>query len=488
MNDRVLLTINGLAIPQSNGIEQKVPKILLRPHSCTVVYGPNGSGKSFVSRVIAGDIRISDELIHCAPEIDEKGGRRKLVSFDSAVTLLQEERYNDESDLTGGGKDLGRSICEYLELNGKASSDQAEELLQRFHLAEITSRGLRALSSGELRKTMIVKALLADPLILILDDPFDGLDIDSRRELTKIMPEITRHCALVLAVGRRREIPDCADTTIMLESPSLENAPEAYDALHYWREHPHQSKNTDEDSGSSLIEMRGVSVAYNGIRILHEINWRVERNEAWRIAGPNGAGKTTLLELINGDNPKAYGQELYLFGRRKGSGETVWDIKRRIGHVSSALHMRQLERSRIEELLLSGYFDTSGLYDKPTGRQIEEAREWAELFGISRFLQQRMNQVSFGIQRVALIVRGLIKEPELLLLDEPCHGLDDRNSDLVLNAAQTVAEQKLSTLLFVSHDPAHQIAALTHCLTLTAHPDGGHTATVDELETNEMKL
>jgi molybdate transport system ATP-binding protein len=491
-NEKTLIRIRNLSIPRRDAPALKVPEISIRPRSCTVIYGPNGSGKSYLSRVIAGEIDPAEGPADASACIVEARGevrsRTALVSFDAAASLLREERRHDESDISGGARDLGRSIDEYLGAGKRVSGPDPQDLLRRFRLEEIRGRGLRALSSGELRKTMIIKALLSDPLILVLDDPFDGLDIEARLELSGLLHEITRHCALVLAVGRRREAPDFADSTLVLEQHLEEHGIRGEDgekAVRFWVEHPSDGGHAGHRLDPPLVEMRGVCVDYLGTRVLKDVNWSVSYGEAWRIAGPNGAGKTTLLELINGDNPKAYGQELYLFGRRKGSGETVWDIKRRIGHVSPALHMRQLQHSSIRDVLLSGFFDTLGLYDRPSGRQIEEAGEWARLFGIHENLGRQMDQVSFGIQRVALIVRAMIKEPELLLLDEPCHGLDDHNSELVLSAAGTVAEQKLSTLLFVSHDPAHKIPALTHSLNLKPHDEGGYTAQTTILKRHE---
>ena len=482
--DDFLVRVRNVSFsPQEQG-GQNFPDCDIRFGRCTVLYGPNGSGKTWFSRILAGEIEPEVGIRTEAPELK---GRVEIVSFETGLRLIEAEKHRDESDLNGGAADLGRPVKEYLGTDNRLPP-RFMKLILRFRIDTLLNRGLRALSSGELRKVLILHALIDEPLLLILDDPFDGLDVDARQELADFLEHLLEQCSLVIVSGRRREAPKYTDQFLELSASSGADTSSSPDFRRnenrrLWDKIRSRSgiAGNENKNGTPLLEMKKVRVSYREEVILRDINWRVLSGEAWKISGPNGAGKTTLMELVNGDNPKAYGQDIYLFGRRKGSGESVWEIKKRIGHVSPALHMRQLMGIPLMDVVLSGFFDTLGLYDKVKDIQIDEAREWSRLFGLEAYLNTTMRQVSFGIQRVALIVRALIKRPELLLLDEPCHGLDDHNTGMVLDAAQLIAEHGIATLLYVSHDPDHQVPAITHHLVLKTHGEGGYTAEIREL-------
>jgi molybdate transport system ATP-binding protein len=225
-----------------------------------------------------------------------------------------------------------------------------------------------------------------------------------------------------------------------------------------------------------LITMEGIDVSYGGIPILRDIRWRVHPGEHWRIIGPNGSGKSTLLSLVTADNPKGYGQNLFLFGRRRGSGETVWEIKERIGFVSGDFHQKYLVGDTLLGVVLSGYFDSVGLYDNPSPVQLEKARLWCRRLDLTEWESTAFPNLSFGIQRAALILRALIKEPGLLIVDEPCQGLDEAYTRWVLDLLEIIAAEGASTLLFVSHDPSHEVPSIRKTLRLIPHGEGGYTA------------
>lgn len=221
--------------------------------------------------------------------------------------------------------------------------------------------------------------------------------------------------------------------------------------------------------------MRGVGVSYYSVPVLRDIDWTVLSGDHWRIIGPNGAGKSTLLSLITGDNPKGYGQDLHLFGRLRGSGETVWEIKERIGFVSGDFHLKYLVNQPLLAVVLSGFFDTIGLYDTPTNTQKELAELWCRRLGLKELLHTPFFDLSFGHQRAALILRSLVKGPDLLILDEPCQGLDEAYTRWVLEVLEIMAAGSSSTILFVSHDPGHRVPTIRRTLSLIPHPRGGYT-------------
>src|SRR5688572_13384763 len=119
--------------------------------------------------------------------------------------------------------------------------------------------------------------------------------------------------------------------------------------------------------------MKKVSVQYGDKIILDEVNWKVMKGERWLLSGPNGAGKSTLLSLITADNPKAYANSIFLFGKKRGSGESIWDIKKKIGFISPELHLFFDQGTSCFDVIASGLFDTIGLF-----RQLSAAQQRSE--------------------------------------------------------------------------------------------------------------
>jgi len=169
------------------------------------------------------------------------------------------------------------------------------------------------------------------------------------------------------------------------------------------------------------------------------------------LIGPNGSGKTTLLTMINGDNPKAYNQDLTLFGKRKGTGETVWEIKQKVGYLTPSMTDLFSTRHTVEEMIVSGFLDSIGLYKTPTDIQLRLANEWIDLIEMSHLKNKPFCTLSLGQQRLALVARAMVKHPPLLILDEAMSGLDDHNASIVISLINKIAEESKTTILFVSH-------------------------------------
>ncbi|HWZ90492.1 MAG TPA: ATP-binding cassette domain-containing protein, partial [Polyangiaceae bacterium] len=217
---------------------------------------------------------------------------------------------------------------------------------------------------------------------------------------------------------------------------------------------------SNEVSNEALVQLRDVRVSYSGRAVLDGINLDIRPGQHTLVRGPNGCGKTTLLNLINGDNPQVYANHVTVCGMKRGSGESIWDVKRQLGQVSYALHVEYAYhcRSNLIETVLSGFYDSIGLYREPGFAEIRAAERWLELVGLLDKRAEPFLQLSYGEQRVALIVRAVIKRPKLLILDEPCHGLDARHREEVLTIANYIGEHAESTILYVTHDPAEQLA------------------------------
>ena len=215
---------------------------------------------------------------------------------------------------------------------------------------------------------------------------------------------------------------------------------------------------------SALIELEGVHAHYGEHEVLDGVCLRLEPGEHLCIAGPNGCGKSTLLALICGDNPRAYGQHVKLFGRLRGSGESVWEIKRRFGIVSNQLHLSYPARTRAFDVVASGFFDTLGLYDTCGPRQAQLAREWLAVLGLSARAGERFDALSFGEQRMMLVARAMVKSPPILILDEPCSGLDEANRRRVLELIERIGHETHTQILYVSHEAEEMPACITRRL------------------------
>jgi molybdate transport system ATP-binding protein len=213
--------------------------------------------------------------------------------------------------------------------------------------------------------------------------------------------------------------------------------------------------------------MRQIHVAYGDRVVLTQFDWRIESGQHWQVTGANGSGKTTLLELITGDSPHCYTNDLTVFGYKRGTGESIWQIKQYIGLVSSALHMAYRVSSSLENVLVSGFFDSIGVYQKPSEAQRQIVGAWLQRLGLDAVRQQPFNQQSYGNQRLLLIARAMIKQPALLILDEPCLGLDAPNRALVLALIEQLIARAQTTVIYVSHDARDRVDSISNTLALS---------------------
>ena len=216
--------------------------------------------------------------------------------------------------------------------------------------------------------------------------------------------------------------------------------------------------------------MKNVNVGWNDKLVLEDLSWTLHKNEHWLIRGPNGSGKTTFLELITGDNMQVFSNDIKLFGSRRGSGETIWDIKHKLGIVSYRLHVeyRMLGGTSLENVIVSGFRDSIGLYGQATDTEAAAAKQWLETGGFAGREKESFGNLSYGEQRAVLILRAAVKCPQILILDEPCHGLDESFRQKILDLMEIIAGTGTTTLLHVTHDPTEVLDCEKHILEL--HP------------------
>jgi molybdate transport system ATP-binding protein len=349
----------------------------------------------------------------------------------------------------------------------RARRDHAVALLGIEYLLE---RKLLHLSNGELHKVLLAQALMQSPRLLVLDDPFCGLDIASRATLANVINRIIQEgmIQVLLLTHRIEEIPEgitdimaVANHQIIKQGPKEEMivsesagadrmaaAPgfvlESKPAVPF----PVWEPVAGEDI---LVEMRQVTVTYGEICVLSGIDWQINQGERWAVLGHNGAGKSTLLSLILADNPQVYANDIKLFGKRLEPGTPVWEIRRRIGHVSPELQICYPGGWTCSEVICSGFFDSIGLYRDCSREQLEQAVIWLSYLKLTALSQQPFNTISTGEKRLILLVRALIKHPDLLVLDEPCQGLDFEYRGRILDLLDELCRNTGISILYVTH-------------------------------------
>ncbi|WP_338570072.1 molybdate ABC transporter ATP-binding protein ModF [Erwinia billingiae] len=445
--------------------------------------GANGSGKSSLARVLAGELNAAKG------QLTNSFVRPVRLSLEQLQKLVAEEWERNNTDLLSPGEDdTGRTTAEIIQENTK-DPQRCQQLAALFGITRLLDRRFKYLSTGETRKTLLCQTLMSQPDLLVLDEPFDGLDVDSRANLAQVLAGLhQQNCTLVLVLNRFDDIPDfidkvgvLAECTLTHVGPRSEILAEALVAqLAHSEQLAGMSLPEADDAGSKpalvagdpLIVLRDGVVSYNDKPILNHLSWEVKPGEHWQIVGPNGAGKSTLLSLVTGDHPQGYSNDLTLFGRRRGSGETIWDIKQHIGYVSSSLHLDYRVSSSVRNVILSGYFDSIGIYQAVSDRQQSLAKQWLHLLGLEKLGDAPFHGLSWGQQRLVLIARALVKHPALLILDEPLQGLDPINRQLVRRFVDVLIGEGETQLLFVSHHAEDAPHCITDRLTFVA--EGEH--------------
>lgn len=445
--------------------------------------GSNGSGKSALARALAGELTL------LKGERQSAFTRVTRLSFEQLQKLVSDEWQRNNTDMLSPDEDdTGRTAAEIIQDEVK-DDVRCRQLAEQFGITHLLDRRFKYLSTGETRKTLLCQALMAEPDLLILDEPFDGLDVKSRGQLAELLASLNQQgYTLVLVLNRFDEIPDFVQHAGVLADCTLtavgEKAALLDQALIAQLAHSEKlngvtlpepdapSARHGLPDGEARIKLNDGVVSYNDRPILNHLSWTVNPGEHWQIVGPNGAGKSTLLSLITGDHPQGYSNDLTLFGRRRGSGETIWDIKKHIGYVSSSLHLDYRVSTTVRNVILSGYFDSIGIYQAVSDRQHKLAQQWLDILGMdNRVADAPFSSLSWGQQRLALIVRALVKHPTLLILDEPLQGLDPLNRQLIRRFVDVLISEGETQLLFVSHHAEDAPACITHRLEFVAEGD-----------------
>ncbi len=443
-----------------------------------LICGNNGSGKSALAAILAGYGDIEEGVITPLPDAG-------LVSFEAQAELIEAERRKDDADIMDVIA-IGTPVSEII---SAVCKDQplADELIEKFGLSPLLDRAFRKLSTGESRKVMLIRALTSKPQLLILDEPFEGLDALSLKALQQHLINIAQLTPIIMVLNRLEQCPEFITHIAYMHNGELQQQvprddKEAFDALHQLM----HLKTTDLtlpgadpdtlipalDPTQPLVQLSNTSIKYDDIIIFDQLNWTINPGEHWQLSGPNGCGKTALLSLITGDHPQCYVNDIFVFGFKRGSGESIWQIKQFIGYVSTALQWEYTVGTSLRNVIISGFYDSIGLYSKYTDHQRDIANQWLAVLGMQDRADEPFTSQSYGDQRLLLIARAMVKHPPLLILDEPCLGLDDMNRQKVLALIEIICAQSESTVLYVNHHAADKIAGIEKYLALDAHSAG----------------
>ncbi len=360
----------------------------------------------------------------------------------------------------------GKVSSGFQELRNKKGSLFSKSVLEDFMrqeelhdlkiITKTKAQNLKTMSSGERQKALLAHVLENKPDYLILDNPFDNLDIDTQAELKQKLHNIRNEILLVQLISRKSDLLPFINTffklevndLIAVEKISIAERPQKKEV--FSKKIPPPLKAFDFGE-KVLIELKNVNVSYSGHPILKNINWKIEKGNFWELRGKNGSGKTTILSMITGENPKGYGQELYIFGQKKGSGESVWDIKRRIGYFTPAMTDKFTGYHTVQNMIISGLMDSLGLYIRPTESQLRIAKEWLLLLDLLHLKDNLYHDLTIGQRRLVMCARAMIKHPILLILDEPTAGLDDASAELFVALVNKFASESETAIVFVSH-------------------------------------
>jgi molybdate transport system ATP-binding protein len=489
------------------------------------ILGPNGSGKSLLALALSGRLPLARGEIRYLFDATDDGGADMAAPEHSVALLsphIQRELATQESSFYqsrwhSGISEGWRTVARFLarasvedinpfEIGGRRGDrreyqENRRRICRWLGIEHLFRRKLVGLSNGEQRRVLLAHTLLRRPQLLILDDPFGGLDRATRLRLQRAIHRLMRNrVPVLLLTSRPDELPVRTSHVLlvhrhriiargprrrMLRHPLvrqlrrsrlgagvLNKTPSAAD-----REGPPARLSRRQGRGpgaggrrdgrsAPLVEMNQVTVRLGRKRILDRVTWTMRAGESWVLLGPNGSGKTALLSLIQGDNPQAYALDIRIFGVRPRSTQTLWHMRQQIGWLSPELHLHYPPGWSCLEVVCSGYFNTVGLYQPCTARQRTTARGWLRAFGLDARADDAFGDLSLGDQRLLLLARAAVKRPKLLILDEPCQGLDATHRQAVLARTDRVTDRTRAGLIFVTHHPREMPSCITHLLEL----------------------
>jgi molybdate transport system ATP-binding protein len=430
----------------------------LNEDDCLAIVGPVGSGKTTLAKALSGrlfrtgTVYFKSRTIRIHPSILLVEQQHHFKNRSNMQDFYLQQRFNSA--------DAGDAYTIREELSQEDEVSLAY-WLGFFMLDHLRDKPLVTLSNGENKRLQLVKSVLRDPDWLILDNPFLGLDVEGREILANCLDKLRGNSIQFILINSPAALPACVNRVIYLDNgrAAWDGPVSKYESARKVGQLTFDRSKMDDlitsaqvfEAFQQAVYLRNVTIQYGEKVILSDITWKVRSGDRWALSGPNGAGKSTLLSLITADNPQAYSQDIILFDRKRGTGESIWDIKKRIGYVSPELHVYFREPANVFNVVGSGLFDTLGVYKKISEDQHQRIALCLGVFGISHLADRMFQQISTGEQRMVLLARALVKNPPLLILDEPCQGLDEEQIQRVKEILDYICSNSQTALIYVSH-------------------------------------
>ena len=469
-----ILEIQNLSFQFGSNVVLKNLNFKINKNENWQIGGPSGTGKTTLAKIISGEIKNFEGNIKI--NFDENSELKQKVVYvanwyqftnlEGDRNFYYQQRYNKFAK--------NDTLTVFAELNHFAQKEQldfknVEKYLEIFDFQNFKEQQLIELSSGEHKKLQLVKAFWLKPQILIIDQPYTGLDVKSRANLNAIFEDLTQDGMSLLIINNDDDIPNCITHFAEIKNGSF------LEVTHHSeitkgeeripKELPYFLQKPPKTNAREMVKLENVSVSYGEKKVLKNINWQLNEGERWLLQGPNGSGKSTLLSLLNGDHPQAYANEIYLFGKKRGSGESIWDIKKKIGIISPELHWYYDLNANVAQTIASGFFDSMSLYQKLSFEQQQKLEQILHFFDLKEDKNKKLNTLSLGKQRLALLARTIVKNPELLILDEPCQGLDVQQTKYFNRVVDDLCKSGY-TLIYVGHFESQLPESLSHKLIL----------------------
>jgi molybdate transport system ATP-binding protein len=505
MKPKPLITLDNITVRLQDRPYLQDTSWQINSNEHWAILGPNGSGKTTLAKSLFGEIPIvGGHIVFHFAKKDKKSRSAAAntvgyVSPELHRDIIERENLRDDfREFSGNIHEI--TTVKNLILNRISNADKAAPYMKvlarvaaQMGIEALLERDIKSLSIGEMNTVLIAKAMIKSPYLLILDEPFDGLDKQSRLSLAdtindlmraniqvilithrfeEITPNITHVLLLkygkIFKSGRKEQVftPENINRVYEIDRRPVQDIPQKLgDALAAIKAKGLQPvRNEKMAAVRVLIEMRDVTVKYNQSRVLDKFSWIVNEGENWTIMGPKGSGKSTVLTLILGDNLQAYANEIYLFGKKRGSGESIWDIKKQIGCISSDLQIRQHKNIKAFDVVCSGFFDSNGLYRKCSPQELSLAREWTHFLDVSGLADQNFGRLSHGQRQLILIARAMVKAPKILILDEPFQGLDIKNRSKIMGVLEYIGSHTATNLIYVPNREEEGLSCITHIL------------------------
>lgn len=466
----------------------------IEPGQHWAITGPNGSGKTALLEIIAGKWPVSKGRISYGwntplrEAIELASNDYSLNRIVSAGAEYYQQRFHAyeaeraptvRAILTDQLKPVGTINENSVRLEpSSVNSEDLDKVCALLSVTNLLDHPFVTLSNGETRRMLLAKSLLKKPKVLMLDNAFSGLDVHSREVLRNALTELTKSGVTIIMATTASEIPPCITHVLELNEGRVKNILNVQDFgsksepdTNHPKPDPEQLAhfgNPDFTGFQYAIDLRNIKVRYHDQLILDHVNWKIAKGEKWALSGANGSGKSTLLSIITADNPQRFANDFDLFDQKRGGiGASIWDIKQKIGHVSPELHLYFPRNTTVFKTIASGFFDATGVFFKKlTDDQLKRVQEVAELLHVHHFIEKDFSQLSKGHQRMVLLARALVKNPPLLILDEPCQGLDSEAVEYFKSVVNAVCDTPERTLIYVSHYQAEIPECVTHYLRL----------------------